>query len=113
MRQAGPQKLLTNLVSLLRYALGQAETLEPFPDVVRERFQAWLAEQEAAGRVFTSDQMAWLELIRDQIGASLAVSPESFDLAPFFQRGGVARAYQLFGDELEDLVTEMNEVLVA
>lgn len=112
-RKAGPQKLLTNLVSLLRYALGQAEVLEPFPLVVQERFARWLKEQEAAGRTFTPEQMAWLEMIRDRIATSLAVTLDDFDFAPFHERGGVMRAYRLFGDELERLVTQMNEVLAA
>ncbi|NLD42570.1 MAG: DEAD/DEAH box helicase family protein, partial [Chloroflexi bacterium] len=112
-RGAGPQKLLTNLVSLLRYALGQTETLEPFPTVVQERYEAWLAGQRAAGREYTPEQTAWLEMIRDHIAASLAVTLEDFEYAPFYEKGGVMRAYRLFGEELTGLVEQMNEVLAA
>ncbi len=112
-RGAGPQKLLTNLVSLLRYALGQTETLEPFPTVVQERYEAWLAGQRVAGREFTPEQIAWLEMIRDHVAASLAVTLEDFEYAPFYEKGGVMRAYRLFGEELTGLVEQMNEVLAA
>ena len=70
-------------------------------------------DQAAAGRTFTPEQMAWLEMIRDQIATSLAVTLEDFDYAPFHERGGVMRAYRLFGEELERLVTQMNDVLAA
>lgn len=112
-RGTGPQKLLTNLVSLLRYALGQADVLEPFPETVQARFQEWLGAQQAAGRTFSPDQMAWLELIRDQVASSLAVRLEDFEYTPFYERGGRMRAHRLFGDELEELVSELSEVLAA
>jgi type I restriction enzyme R subunit len=112
-RGAGPQRLLTNLVSLLRYALGQTEILEPFPAVVQERYDAWLAEQRAAGRAFTPEQTVWLEMIRDHIAASLAIGLEDFEYAPFYEKGGVMKAYRLFGEELTGLVEQMNEVLAA
>jgi hypothetical protein len=31
---------------------------------------------------------------------------------PFSQKGGLGRAYQLFGDRLQPLLDELNEVLV-
>jgi type I restriction enzyme R subunit len=37
---AGPQKLLTNIVSLVRFAMGESPVLSPFPDAVNERFDA-------------------------------------------------------------------------
>ena len=40
---------LTNLVSLIRYALGLDDELRPYPELVAERFDAWLAEQGASG----------------------------------------------------------------
>ncbi len=56
-RRAGQQKILTNIVSLLRFTLGEADTLEPWPDTVEARFQQWLKEQKKAGREFTGDQL--------------------------------------------------------
>ncbi|MDY6917221.1 MAG: type I restriction-modification enzyme R subunit C-terminal domain-containing protein, partial [Chloroflexota bacterium] len=111
-RGAGPQKLLTDIVSLIRFAIGQSDVLEPFATTVDARFEQWLAKEEMAGRRFTPTQKAWLEMIRDHIAASASVTVEDFDYAPFSQRGGRLKASEVF-DEVEQIVEELNEVLVA
>ena len=40
----------------------------------RQLCRGWLQAQEQAGRVFTPEQLAWLDRIRDTIASSLAVS---------------------------------------
>ena len=57
--------------------------------------------------------MSGLELIRDQIAASFQIGRDDFDYAPFSQKGGLGRVYQVFGEGLEPLLAELNEVLVA
>lgn len=39
---AGPQKLLTNIISLIRFATGKSDVLEPFPETVDRRFESWI-----------------------------------------------------------------------
>jgi type I restriction enzyme R subunit len=107
-RGAGPARLLTDLIALLRYALGASDVLEPYPLTVQERFARWLN-----GRSFTPEQLAWLELMRDYIAASLALTWEDLHYAPFLERGGPGRLLQLFGEQAEPLLAELNEVLVA
>jgi type I restriction enzyme R subunit len=63
--------------------------------------------------VFTQEQLAWLELIRDHIATAISIEPNDFNYAPFSQRGGLGKAHQLFGDELPKLLDELNEVLAA
>lgn len=106
-------RVFTDLVSLVRFALEQEDELVPYPELVNERFQAWLLQQENAGRTFTPAQLAWLERIRDHVAASLAISPDDFDYTPFIEQGGIGKAYELFGDGLTPLLDELNEVLVA
>ncbi|MBI2899887.1 MAG: DEAD/DEAH box helicase family protein [Planctomycetes bacterium] len=106
-------RVLTDVVSLVRFALRQDDRLAPFPETVRERFAAWLAGQEAGGRKFTGEQRQWLELIRDHIATSFQMEAEDFDLAPFSQRGGLGRAAQVFGDELGRILDELNGELAA
>ena len=65
------ERVLTDLVSLVRFALDQDDELVAYPELVRERFHAWLLQQENAGRTFTPEQLAWLERIRDHVAASL------------------------------------------
>jgi len=111
-RGAGPQKLLTNIISLVRFAVGEEDVLEPFPETVDRRFNEWLARQEKAGTSFTSEQKDWLKMIKDHIATSLSIGLDDFEFAPFYERGGAARAYQLFGTDLNSTLEELNEVLV-
>jgi type I restriction enzyme R subunit len=38
---------------------------------------------------------------------------DDFEYAPFAQKDGAVRAYQVFGDRLQPLLDELNEVLAA
>ena len=95
-----PGRVLTNLVSLVRFALEQEPELSPYPETVGQRFQAWLASQEQAGRTFTPDQLAWLARIRDHVATSLAIGPDDFEFEPFVDRGGFGRANDAFDGQL-------------
>jgi len=106
------QRVLTDLVSLVRVALHQESELVPYPEIVRERFRAWLLAQENAGRAFSPEQLTWLERIRDHVAASLGISAEDFDYTPFREAGGLGKAAEVFGDGLSPLLEELNEVLV-
>ena len=107
------QRVLSDIVSLVRYAIGVEEELVPFDERANERFQAWMATQEEGGRVFTAEQRRWLEDIRDHIAGSVSIELDAFDLAPFNQNGGLARAYRLFGEELTLILEELNLALAA
>jgi type I restriction enzyme R subunit len=111
-RGAGPQKLLTNIVSLLRFALGQSEVPEPFADTVDRRFRAWLQQQVKAGREFTPEQMEWLEMIKEHVAASVHIEMEDFDDAPFHGEGGRLKAHELFGENLPTVLEELNELTI-
>ena len=112
-RGAGPQKLLTDIICLVRFAIGETSVLEPFPDLVEERFEHWLREQEKAGSKFTDEQLKWLRMIKDHIATSVSIRVEDFEYAPFVQEGGLVRANKVFGKKLEKVLKELNEVLVA
>lgn len=62
---------------------------------------------------FSPEQLQWLELIRDQVAASMGIEMDDFEYAPFAQKGGAGRAFQVFGDRLQPLLNELNEVLAA
>jgi len=106
-------RVLTDLVSLIRYALELDDELVPHSDVVKLRFDLWLAEQEQNGRAFTAAQVRWLEMFRDHIATSMTIEPEDFDLTPFNEEGGIDGAYRMFGNGLQPLIDELNMVLVA
>ncbi len=94
----------TDLVSLVRYALGNTDELVAYPDLVNERFDAWLLQQDNAGRTFTDDQLTYLRMVKDHLAASLTIAPRDLTEAPFSEHGGLGRARQLFGDDLNPLL---------
>jgi len=106
-------KLMTDLVSLVRYAVHQDGELRPFKDVAFARFEKWLADQEKRGRKFTDEQRQWLTAIRDHIAASVSIEADDFELSPFSQWGGLGKAYRIFGADLQPMIEQLNEVLAA
>ncbi len=122
---ASGKRILTDLVSLVRFAIHQDNELIPFPERVNANFKAWLATQQrglpspTSGRGeggegrFTPEQMKWLEMIRDHIAANLSIAPDDFEYAPFSQHGGLGKVHQLFGDKLTAIIEELNETLAA
>jgi len=102
-----------DLVSLVRFPLQQQPVLTPIADWVQERYERWLRQKEERGVVFSAEQRAWLDLIRDHIATILSIEPDDLDYAPFSHRGGRGRAHQLFGTELPRLLDELNERLAA
>ena len=106
-------RVLTDLVSLVRFTLDEAYELVPWHTTVEERFTNWLTAQQEAGRQFTPTQAAWLAMIRDHLAGSLTINPDDLLDTPFAQHGGLAKAHQLFGDDLPALLNELTEVLAA
>ena len=107
------QRALADIVSLVRFAVGEADELAPFAAQVNERFMGWLDMQETAGRALTEEQRRWLEAIRDHIAGSVSIELSDFQYAPFSQQGGLAHAHSVFGEELASLLEELNLELVA
>ncbi len=104
------RRLLTDLVSLVRFAMQQDNELVPYPERVQANYKAWLAQQH---KNFTPEQLHWLEMIRDHIAANLGIEPDDFEYAPFNSEGGLGKVHQLFGAELGQVIEEMNRELVA
>ena len=112
-KRAGPQKLLTDIISLVSFAIGESEVLEPFTEVEDRRFNKWLSDQEKAGRRFTPEQLAWLEMIKNHIAASLSIAVDDFQDTPFYEKGGALKFYNIFGKESERILKELYEALAA
>ena len=112
-RGAGAKHILTDLVSLVRFALDQDNELVPFAERVNTNFKAWLAQQANAGRQFTPDQLRWLEMIRDHIAGNHSMGTQDFEYPPFIQNGGLGRFYDTFGDQYAEILDALNNHLVA
>ncbi len=113
-RGAPSDKVLTDVISLVRFATGQADVLEPYATRVEQKFNLWIGRQKKAGKEFTEEQLNWLRAIRDYLAANVEIAPS--DLMsdhPFTDWGGVVAARKVFGAELNRTLDELTEVLVA
>ena len=104
---------LTDLISIIRFEMGYADNLVPFADKVNYNFMQWTLRRNAGAVHFTDEQMDWLRLIKDHIIASLSIEPDDLELSPFDRKGGLGRFYEVFGDDYEAILHELNIELVA
>jgi type I restriction enzyme R subunit len=112
--RGSPAGTLADIVMLVRYALGQSESLESMSSLVAGRFNLWLGREEKAGRTYTEAQRGWLMAIRDHLAVNIEIRPEDLMDAPEFSaRGGIVRARALFGARLPALLDELTDTLVA
>jgi type I restriction enzyme R subunit len=108
------RRQLTDLIALVRFALGLDNELKPFAEQVDRRFQEWIFRHNAQrATAFTPEQTEWLRLIKDHIASSCRIERDDFDYAAFAARGGLQKAWSLFGEQLDEVMKEMNEELVA
>ncbi len=110
---ANAPHILTDLVSLVRFAMHQENELVPFPEMVEVNFNAWLSQQESSGKKFSDEQRQWLVMIRDHVAGNLSIDSDDLEYSPFIQQGGLGRFYQLFGQETGTVLEQLNEVLAA
>lgn len=109
----GTMAQLTDLISIIRFEMGYSDNLAPFADKVNYNFMQWTFKRNAGHIQFTEEQMDWLRLIKDHIATSLSILSEDLDLTPFDRKGGLLGFYDVFGDEYEKILKEMNVALVA
>jgi len=109
----GTVSQLTDLISIIRFEMGYADNLAPFADRVNYNFMQWTLRRNAGNLHFTDEQMEWLRLIKDHIAVSLSIEAEDLDLSPFDRKGGLGRFYELFGNQYQAVLYEMNIALVA
>jgi type I restriction enzyme R subunit len=105
-------KLLTNIIALVRFTIGKQNELAPFDQTVDENFVNWLENQKNKGIDYSEDQLRWLDMIKQHITYSASIEKEDFEDTPFNQQGGLYKAYEVFGNNLEPVLEELNFVLV-
>jgi type I restriction enzyme R subunit len=108
------KRQLTDLVALVRFAIGLDSELKPFRDQVDKRFQEWIFRHNAKRTTaFSTGQTKWLRMMKDHIASSCCIARDDFDYAEFAAKGGLQKVWGLFGKELDEVMNEMNEELVA
>ena len=141
---SAPESKLPILISLIRLATGVTDVLEPFTELVNNRFENWVKQQQLTpspspstgegrgegkttpsslggegrdegqkGEKFTPDQLVWLNKIKDQIAQNAEMTVDDFEYTPFNQEGGLLKARELFGKNLDNIIQELNGYLIA
>lgn len=108
-----PLDELVALVSLIRRVSGIDERLTSYNKTVDKNFQDWVFSQQAGALKFTSEQMEWLRMIKDHISTSFHLEIDDLDYTPFDGVGGRGKMYELFGDQMSEIIEELNEELAA
>lgn len=109
-----PKNELIALVSLIRRVAGIDAALTPFDKTVDKNFADWVwKKQQGAGFKFTQEQMGWLHLMKEHIATSVHLDIDDLDYTPFDSLGGRGKLNQLFGEEMNIIIEELNEALVA
>jgi len=108
-----PKNDLVALVSLIRRVTGIDQQLTPYNKTVDKNFQDWVFGKQAGALKFTEEQMQWLRMLKDHIASSFHVEVDDLDFTPFDAQGGRGKMYQLFGDKINEIINELNEVLAA
>lgn len=113
-RQTNPSKVqgqvkrFTDLISLVRFAWEQEPVLEPFEEHVRTRFAEWLKNKQANEAGFNTNELSWLEKMRDYVIASGSVDREHLEADNV-----LGPVYKVFGEKLWPLMDELNQTLAA
>lgn len=103
----------TDLVSLVRFTLGQMNELIPYAQLVEERYTAWLLQQENLGVRFTDNQRWWLDRIKDSIAQSAHFDVKDLEMSPFTERGGTDGVLAELGTSVTSLIDSMNMELAS
>ena len=104
---------LIALVSLIRRVVGIDAILTSYDKTVDKNFQDWVFKKQAGNLKFSEAQMQWLRMMKDYVANSFSIDRDDFDLSPFNAEGGLSRMWQLFGEETDAIINELNEVLAA
>jgi len=109
-----PKDELTQLVSLVRKVCGIDQELKAYDSVIEKNFQDWIFKQNAGQHNrFTAEQMNWLRMIKNHVLKSYHIRREDLDFNPFDAHGGLGKMHQLFGQDMDSLIEELNEILAA
>ena len=99
-------RVLTDLVSLVRFALQQDDALVPFPDRWRSASRPGWRSRSSRAAVH-DEQRQWLEMIRDHVAASLGIEMDDSTTRRSRSGAGWGRRIRCSGSELGPLLDEL------
>ncbi len=109
-KSGGTQHMLTDMVALMRFENAEDQELRPFSETVNRNFKDWIFRYNQSGKKFTEEQMVWLRKIRDHVITSIHIGRDDLEN---IEQGGLAKVWHLFGEEIDELIEDLNQTLVA
>jgi len=102
---------IADFISLLKHEIKKTKELEPYNDTVEKRYAEWLATQRENGVTFSSEQIKWLEAIKEHVASSVEIEADDFeDNAKLQSLGGLGKAVKVFGggEKFGEMIQEIN-----
>ena len=107
-----PISQLTAIVSIIRKICKIDSELTIYSQIVDKNFKNWIFKRhEGSKEKFTDEQMKWLRMIKEHIASSFHIEEDDFSRAPFDAEGGLGKIYQLFGNQMQEVIKDINEAL--
>ena len=106
-----PKTELTAIVSLIRRITQIDSELSNYQYVVNRNFQHWVFNKQSGATKFSKEQMEWLHMIKDHVSESCSIEIDDLDMTPFNKNGGRSKMYHLFGPQMNNIISELNEAL--
>lgn len=102
-------KAMVDIISMVKHAV-----IDTSPLLTAEERVNQAVDRVVAGRQLTEAQAKWMEYIRQHLVANLSIERDDFEVMPVLSgHGGWGRANRVFDGQLDDLLAELNEGLVA
>jgi type I restriction enzyme, R subunit len=102
-------KALVDLISMVKHAANEHEPLY----TAGERVQLAVAKM-STGKVFTPEQIQWLDRIEGHLVENLTIDRDDFDALPVFTlAGGWNRANRVFAGKLPEVISQLNEAVAS
>lgn len=102
-------KDLADIISIVKHAAREQEPIYNAEERVDRAIK-----NISKDKIFSQEQKEWIGLIREHLVENLTIELDDFQNAPIFERkGGLSKAKKVFGEELKNLIDEINYQLAA
>ena len=89
------------------------EVLTPYDQTVDRNFKQWVFQRTPGPTTLPRNRWVGCAWSKDHIAASIHFDRDDLEYAPFDAQGGLGKMWQLFGDDMDTIIEEINEALTA
>ncbi len=102
-------KDLVDIISMVKHAAVATEPLLTVDERVNKAM-----DKIASGRIFTAEQLKWLDYIREHLKQNMTISIDDLKALPVFDnRGGFSKFKKVFPDTYNYIIDEINTAIAA